>query len=181
MLFQFNITLTDEDYLAFNSFHAFGSKQGQKALMKSRLIYIGAMVALIALLVLFTGWSSIATLYAGLLASFTLVYMLIFKKVLQRNMKAQIKRMKQTGRLPYEAVSTIEFYEDKMVEISPNSRTEESYEIFERVCVLKDRYILLYRSSISAYILPIPQVKTQIHMEEFLSFLSQKCGNVVHY
>ena len=168
MLFQFNITLTDEDYLAFNSFHAFGSKQGQKALMKSRLIYIGAMVALIALLVLFTGWSSIATLYAGLLASFTLVYMLIFKKVLQKNMKAQIKRMKQTGRLPYEAVS-------------PNSRTEESYEIFERVCVLKDRYILLYRSSISAYILPIPQIQTQIHMEEFLSFLSRKCSNVEHY
>ena len=181
MLYQLNITLTDEDYLQFNNFHSFESGQSKKMLLKTRLIYIAAMVGLIVLLVLITGWSSLATLYAGLLASFTLVYMLMFKKILQKNMKSQIKRMKKMGRLPYEAVSTIEFYEDRMVEISPTSRTEESYGIFERVCVVKDQYLFLYRSSISAYILPIPQIKTQINLEDFLHFLSRKCGNVEHY
>lgn len=181
MRYQFNITLTEEDYLAFNNFHSFESHHSKKAIRKARLSYLAAMGILAAIAVLITGFSMLSLLYLGLVASFSLVYMLMFKKILLNNMKNQIKRMKKTGRLPYEAVSTMEFYEDRMAEISPTSRTEESYAVLERLCIVKDRYIFLYRSSISAYILPIAQIQDQVNMEDLITFLSQKCKTTEHY
>ena len=68
-----------------------------------------------------------------------------------------------------------------MVEITASSRTEQGYAIFERVCIVKERYILLYKSSVSAYILPMAQVKIQLNYEDFVEFLSQKCANIEYY
>ena len=85
------------------------------------------------------------------------------------------------GKLPFDPVSTLEFYEDKMVEITASSRTEQGYAIFERVCIVKERYIFLYKSSISAYILPMEQVKEQLNQEDLMAFLSKKCTNVEYY
>ncbi len=85
------------------------------------------------------------------------------------------------GKLPFDPVSTLEFYEDKMVEITASSRTEQGYNIFERVCVVKDRYILLYKSSVGAYILPVAQIKAQLNQENLVDFLSKKCTNVEYY
>ena len=85
------------------------------------------------------------------------------------------------GKLPFDPVSTLEFYEDKMVEITALQRTEQSYSIFERICVVKDRYIFLYKSSVSAYILPVLQIKEQLNQEDFIEFLSKKCTNIEYY
>jgi len=68
-----------------------------------------------------------------------------------------------------------------MVEITALQRTEQSYSILERICVVKNRYILLYKSSVSAYILPVLQTKEQLDQEDFIEFLSKKCTNVEYY
>ena len=96
-------------------------------------------------------------------------------------MKTQIKRLKKVGKLPFDPVSTLEFHEDKMVEVTALQRTEQSYSIFERICVVKDRYVLLYKSSVSAYILPVLQIKEQLNQEDFIEFLSKKCTNIEYY
>ena len=181
MLYQFNIALTEADYLAFNNFHSFDSNHSKKAIQKVRLVYVSAMAVMILLAFLILGWTSFSLVFAGSLGTFTLFYMLMFQKIMEKNMETQIKRMKKIGKLPYEAVSTMEFHEEHMAEISPTSRTEESYANIERICVLKDRYIFLYRSSVSAYILPLAQIKAQADPKEFLSFLSQKCNTVEYY
>ena len=181
MLFQLNINLSEDDYLAFNNFHSFESAQGKKLIRKSRTFFILTMVLLASLVILLMGWTRFSMIYAVLLLLFTLLYMLFFKKVLTRNMKTQMKRLKKMGKLPFDPVSTLEFYEDKMVEITTEKRTEQSYSIFERICVVKDRYILLYQSSVGAYILPVLQIKEQLNQEDFIEFLSKKSTNVEYY
>lgn len=181
MLFNLNINLNEGDYLNFNIFHSFESIYGKKTIRKTRLFFILAMLFLAALVVFLLEWTTISVVYAALLLLFTLFYMLFFKKVLTRNIKTQIKRLKKTGKLPFDPVSTLEFHEDKMVEITASSRTEQGYAIFERVCIVKERYILLYKSSVSAYILPMAQVKLQSNYEAFVEFLSQKCANIEYY
>lgn len=57
----------------------------------------------------------------------------------------------------------------------------QNYSILERICVVKDRYILLYKSSVSAYILPVLQTKEQLDQEDFMEFLSKKCTNIEYY
>ena len=181
MLFQLNINLSEDDYLDFNKFHSFESMHGKKLINKTRIFFVLAMIILAALFLLVMGLTTFSITYAVLLLLFTLLYMVFFKKVLTRNIKAQIKRLKKTGKLPFDPVSTLEFYEDKMVEITASSRTEQGYTIFERVCVVKDRYILLYKSSVTAYILPVAQIKAQLNQENLVDFLSKKCTNVEYY
>ena len=181
MLFQLNINLSEDDYLDFNNFHSFESAHGKKLIRKTRIRFILAMVFLAALVVLILGWTTFSVVYAALLLLLTLLYMLFFKKVLTLNIKTQIKRLKKMGKLPFDPVSTLEFHEDKMVEITALQRTEQSYSIFERICVVKNRYVLLYKSSVSAYILPVTQIEAQLNQEDFIDFLSQKCTNVEYY
>lgn len=181
MLFQLNINLSEEDYLSFNNFHSFESVNGKKAIRKNRLFFTLSIIFLAVLLVLVMGLTTFSVIYTALLLLFTLLYMVFFKKILTHNMKAQIKRLKKTGKLPYDPVSTLEFYEDKIVEITESSRTEQSYNIFERICVVKNRYILLYKTSVTAYILPVAQINTQLNQQDFVAFLSTKCTNVEYY
>lgn len=181
MLFQLNINLNEDDYLAFNNFHSFESVHGKEAIRKARLIFTLAMTLLAVLFILIMGITTFSILYAALLLLFTLVYMASFKKVITRNIKTQIKRLKKIGKLPFDPVSTLEFHEDKVVEITAIRRTEQGYNIFERICVVKDRYILLYHSSVAAYILPVAQVNTQLNQKEFVDFLFTKCTNIEYY
>lgn len=181
MLFQLNINLSEDDYLDFNKFHSFETMHGKKLINKTRIFFVLAMIILAALFLLVMGLTTFSITYAALLLLFTLLYMVFFKKILTQNVKTQIKRLKKVGKLPFDPVSTLEFHEDKMVEMTALQRTEQSYSIFERICVVKDRYILLYKSSVGAYILPVVQVKAQLNQEEFVDFLSSKCTNVEYY
>lgn len=181
MLFKLNINITEDDYLSFNNFHSLESVYGKKMVRKTRFFFILAMVLFAAIFALSMGLTTETVITVGLLLLFTLFYMLFFKKMLTRNMKTYIKRLKKTGKLPFDYESTFEFYEDKMIEITATKRTEQSYQALERICVVKDSYILLYNSSVGAYILPIGQVKTQLNHEEFVGFLTNKCANVEYY
>lgn len=181
MRFQLDVTLTEEDYLTFNHFHALESASGKKQVNKIRIVYIAFMAVLAAMVIFVLGWTTFSAANTILLGLFTVLYMLFFKKLVKRNIKAQIKRIKKTGKLPFEAVAKLEFYEDKLVEITAAKRVEQSYNIIERICVVADRYVFLYNSSVGAYILPIPQIKEQINQDDFLRFLSQKCNTVEYY
>lgn len=181
MLFKLNINLTEDDYISFNHFHSFESAHGKKLIRKSRIFFILAMIFLSALVVFVLGWTTFSVTYAALLVLFTLLYMIFFQKVMMRILKKQINHLKKVGKLPFDPVSTLEFHDDKLVEITALQRTEQSYSIFERICVVKDRYILLYKSSVVAYILPILQVNEQLNQEKLIAFLSEKCPNIEYY
>ena len=179
--FQLNINLTEEIYLSFNIFHALESCNGKKMVARSRLIFSVAMLFLILMMFLSIGISPISVGTALFLAIFLIVYMLTFKKVLVRSITKQIKNLQKTGKLPYDAQSSLAFYDDRIVEISPSKRMEQNYDTLERICVVTDRFILLYHSSVGAYILPMTQLNTQLDSKELLDFLAQKCSVIEYY
>ena len=181
MYYQFGITLTEEDYLAFNIFHSFESAHGKKMIRNSRILFAAIVALLTALYVLLSGWSAFTIVYVIIMGLFTVLYSLLFKKIFVRNLKAQIRRHKKLGKLPFDPISTMEFHEEKIVELTASKRTEQSYSGIERVCVLQGRYIFLYNSSIGAYILPIPQVNAQLDQNSLLTFLSQRCKTIEYY
>ena len=181
MIFRFNITLTEEEYLTFNCFHSFEWAHGKKQIGKTRTLFTLVMAIIIALVVLINGWSTFSIAYAIILALLTAAHMLWYKKIMKHSIKAQIKRLKKIGKLPFDPMSTIEFYEDKMVETTDSKRIEQKYSTFERICVVSGRFILLYYSSVAAYILPFPQIKAQANLEKLLGFLSSKCKVIEYY
>lgn len=181
MRFQLNITLTEEDYIAFNMFHAFETEYGKKTMRKNRLVFAFLMMILSVLYVLMLGWTLSSIVAVAIFALATVLYMLWFKKSMGRAMKKQVKRMAKTGKLPFDGTSMLEFHQDKLVETAGSKRIEQGYDAIERICVVKDRFVLLYNSSVSANILPISQIEQQLDQKEFLGFLFQICRNVEYY
>ena len=182
MLYRLNITLTEEDYFAFNCFHSYESPKGKKQFQRLRLMFVLLMAFLAALFVYRHGWPRCIPNLISEAVVATIGYFLIFSnKALRRNMRRQIKRLTENGKMPYDSANTFEFYEDKLVEFTNASRTEKTYPAFERICVLSDRYVYLYTNAIGAYILPIEQVKAQTDFQSFLAYLKEICPNVEHY
>ena len=145
---------------------------------KSQIFFLCAMLLLTALIFVVFGRTVFAISYAAVLVLFTIVYLMLFKKIIKRTVKTQIKHMKSDSKLPYDPESRLEFYEDTLVEIAAGKRLEQSYDVLERICILENDYIFLYSSSVNAYILPVAQVKAQADLTAFTDILSQKCGTV---
>lgn len=181
MRFQLNITMTEQDYLAYNCFHSLESRTAKKRLRKSRSVFSAIIVTFGVLYTLMSGWNPDTVLYLSLLCFFSLIYLVFFKKVLLFSLKSQIKKLKKVGRLPFDPAAKFEFYEDHLVEICPSTRTEWGYDALDRVCIVPDRFVLLYSSTVGAYVLPIAQLSQQVDLEAFLGFLSKKCKTVEHY
>ena len=181
MQFTLNVFLKDSDYFDFNTFHSLESHFGRKQIKKIRLIYIATMLILLALVLFLAGSYSFAIIYTILMSAFTVIYMLLFKKIVKRNIRKQIEKLKKNGKLPFDAVSQFEFYDNKFAEITSDKRIEQSYDSLEKICVVRDQFLYLYYNSISAYILPLAQIESQVDKNEFLSFIFQKCKTVEQY
>lgn len=181
MLFKINIRFTEEDYLAFNTFHSFKSAQAKKQIRKSCFSHIAITAFIVVLVISILGWTTFSIVYSTLLGLYTILRILLLRKRINRNIKSRIKQLKEKGKLPFDPESTLEFYEDKLVEITPAKRTEQNYTIFERICIVKDRYIFLYFSSVGAYTLPLAQVNAQVNLDDLLSFLAGKRITIEYY
>ena len=181
MKFQLNINLSEEDYLTFNLFHNLESQRAQKIIKKSRMGTVLFLVGLMLLTILTSGWDAYSSTYITLMIPITIAFALLFNRMVRHTVKMQVKLLKKTGKLPFDPVSTLEFHEDKIVEITPNKRVEQSYAVLERVCLLPGRYIFLYTSSVGAYILPFYQISAQMSKDEFWSFITEKCKNIEKY
>ena len=181
MQFQLHIKLTEEEYLAFNHFHALESAQGKQIAKKSQSLLLGICAVFMVFILLMEGFSYYSLVYFLILALFAVFYLLSYESLQKRGLAAAIKRMKKNGKLPFDADATFEFYDDKMVEITPFEKAEKSYQLAERICVVRDRFILVYLSSATAFILPIAQVDAQVDTAAFIQFLSEKCPAVEYH
>ena len=181
MYFQFDVMLTEEDYLVFNDFHAIHSPSGKKTVRRSRIVFAALMVALALLFFVLMGFTTFTIIYGISLCVYTGIYLVFFPKVIKRNIRKNLKRALKAGKPPFDPYARLEFYDDRYADISPGKRTEMQYSVIDRICVIENRYIYLYISSIQATIIPIPQLLSRYRVEDFLYFLSQKCPKVEHY
>lgn len=181
MPYQFNIHLTEEDYAAFNYFTAFESPQGKRQVRRSMMVMPLLSVVLITLLFLVCGFTAFTITYSVLLGVYSTLRTVFFRKILARNLRKQLRLLKKDGKLPFDPESTVEFHEDHILEITATQQTRLEYAAIERICVISDQYLYLYRSSVGAFILPLAQIRAQVRAEELLTFLMGKCGKIERF
>jgi len=181
MRFQLNIMLTENDYLAFNLFHALDSAEGKRQAKKSRIILLTTFFVVVVLLLFILDPGPLSITYCILLGVWLSYRIFFLRRVLTKNIKRYIKKTLKEGKRPFTPSSTIEFYEDYMVEITESTRTELRYNAFEKICVVDNQHIFLYNTGSTAFIICIPQIQTQANPLELLHFLSEKCGTVEYY
>lgn len=181
MRFQLNITVTEDDYLAFNLFHALDSAEGKRQAKKSRIILLTTFCAVAVLLLFILDPGPLSITYCILLGVWLSYRIFFLRRVLTKSLKKYIKKTQKEGKQPFTPSSTLEFYEEYMVEITESTRMELRYNAFEKICVVDNQHIFLYNNSNTAFIICIPQIRMQANPTDLLQFLSEKCGTVEYY
>ena len=85
MLFNFNVNITEDDYLSFNLFHSLESSHGRKAAMKGRIIYVSVLLALAVLVLVVLGFTLFSIIYDAVLLIMILRYLVFYKKIIGKS------------------------------------------------------------------------------------------------
>ena len=175
MCYELQIHMTDEDFAAFNVFHTTRSVYGKQMTRRLKLLVGGMFVLAAAMYFLLKGINEESVLYAVLLAVVGGLFIWRYDKIFGKAMAKTLKRMKKTGKMPYSPDTRIEFYDDRVVEITNEHRTELYWPTVERLCLVKGQAWYLYLNNSSAMVLPVEQIRAQTDIGEFYRFLEGKC------
>ena len=171
MKYQFQVSLTEDDYLAFNLFHALRSPYGAKNTMRIRILTDLILVLFVAILFIFDGVNVGTVMAAVAMLIYIIVVHLCYKRILTSTIKRTIKAQKKKGKVAFSPLATMEFFEDHFVESTEENRTEQKYTVVERISVVENRYVYLHTNNIMAYILPFACFESKEQYQEFLEFL----------
>lgn len=177
MKFQFDIEISEQDYLDFNTFHLLRSPYGKKQMARLRGLVIG-ITCVGAVLYLLSDFDYIAML---ILAVFMLLYLIFLNKIMVASMKRTIKTMKKQGKLPYTTKSFMEFDEEYFTETTPEQKTEYKYAGIERISIVEQTAIYLHLDSARGYILPVSCFASKEQYDSFLAFIKEKCAVIDVY
>lgn len=185
MQYQFQMTYTEEDYIAFHKFNGFESPWGKKNLRKFRIREVILMLLIALSYFYIAGRIQDICVYAYILVPAFILYatvsLILHKYLCLRRMIKRVRKQWKTKKAILITASTTEFHEDKLVDISATERLEQNYIAIEHICVWQNRYIYIYYSNGRVFLLPIPQIKAQCNFDEFMEFLTSKCNSKIAY
>lgn len=182
MQFLFDTKITETDYYKFNLFMNFKSFYGKKQLVKA-LVSVGIFFVIFSVLVLVTNGvnrdalvrisGALALLAGWVLLSFVIVMLIL---------KARMKKMKKTGKLLYSPQATIEFYDDRFVEMTDENKTENKYTAIDRVSILKrEGTVYIHMNALVSHIIPKSSFENDGQFNEFAEFVKTKCNGIDLY
>lgn len=96
-------------------------------------------------------------------------------------LKLNISLLKKSGKMPYSQSAVIEFFGDSFTETTDINKTEHIYSAIEKICVIGEKYVFIYISSVSGYIIPFHAFDSFKQRGEFLEFIKGKCPEIKYY
>lgn len=174
MNYIFDIFLTEEDYIEFNTFHATRTPYGKRL----RRGLQGMLVVMFSIAAILSFWaegvSAMTVIYALLLVGFGLLISALMGKMFAFSVKNTIRSLKKSGKLAYSPEARVGFTDEGILEITPDGRTEKRWESIERLCILEGKVWYLYMNNAAAFILPEDQIRAQTDPAEFRRYLEAK-------
>ena len=178
MEFQFNIDLTDKDYIDFNIFWQTKSRYGKKMLIIFRIILL-VLLSLPTLSAICDIGFSAESIISGILL--IIIPQLILMPFLKLAAKIQIKALIKNGKPPYSPHSVLTFYEDSFTEETEDIKTEVKYSGIDRISIVENKLIMIHTNSVQAYLLPAICFGSDIKYNLFKDFIKTKCAAVDTY
>ena len=175
-MYEFKVTLDDEDYILFNQYHLLNSSAGKKSLLFHRLTFPAISLLAIVIFILAEADQQLILSEAIMLIIVSVFFIIFSKKRILRSMKKRIIKMKKDGRLPYHDEAVFKFDEENMYEIASMSENVTNYALIEKIAIT-DGAIYIYINSLSAYIIPVSVFATEAEKSEFLEFISSKVNS----
>ena len=169
MLYNFDIFTDEKDYIEFSVFNFFNSPVYKRRRNFIRYGYSLMFIMFACLFIILDGISVLWMIY--LLGG--IAWLVFFKQIYRRTIKANVKRMKKFGKLPCDSVVTMSFFDDYFVEVDSDYELKIKYSAIERVA-LGESAIYLYRNVLSAYVITHRVFADEISRNEFIEFIKSK-------
>lgn len=150
---KYNITLNDEDYILFNIFYANNSKAGKRSMNMIRLIVPVLSLFVVMRYTIAKAEYGLIITEAVVLTALSVIWWIFAPKILERNIRRSINKMKADSKLPYCKNSEIEFREDVIEEKSGDREIRVKYTDIENIYTEKD-YIYIFYNVSQAFIIP---------------------------
>lgn len=181
MYFNFNVNLTDKDYLDYNTFWMIKSPYGKKQMLKIRIL-ITVCIAIFALGFLL-GEKNAVNIWIGVIPYFLLLglFQLLLNPTMVWILRGNIKSLKKQGKMGYSPNSEMEFFDDGFTETTPQNKTEQKYASIERISVVKGKIIYIHVNNVMSYLLPVSCFDSKEQYDAFLNLIKTKCSIVDIY
>ena len=180
MKFKFNVNTTEEDYFEFNKF-CFLMLPSAKKVIKNMRFFAAVLVVCLMVFLIWCGRIPLNIISVFVFFILLILGQLLIKPMILSNMNKSIASDKQNGKIKYSLSATLEFYDDKFIETTADTKTEQKYKTVEQVSIVKDKVIYIHISDAIAYILPFSCFDSDNQANEFLEFLKSKCAAVNFY
>jgi len=172
---KFHLSITEEDYIAFNIDHAFHSASARKTITIGR--FLPALVSACFLMIFLLSGMDQKYLIAEItmLGVLSIVGYFRYPDVYKKSIRKNILKLKAEGRLPYSPETDIEFTETEIIETAPDRVSHTPY---SSVLAIRetDEQIFIKFGAMQSFILPIRCLGER--KQELLDFLHEKCDNV---
>ncbi|MBR5449525.1 MAG: YcxB family protein [Clostridia bacterium] len=181
MKFQFNVHTNETDYFEYNKFMLIRSYYGKKRFFMYRIFV--ALLCMVGMLFLLwnNGFTQGAYMGAILMLLFAIAVQLLLAPFMTLTLKSDLRNLKKRGKMAFSPDSTMEFYEDVFIEITPTNKTEQPYSVIERISVVDDKMIYIHVNNIMSYILPVACFESKEQCDDFFEFIKTKCANIDRY
>jgi len=185
MKYQFNVNISEKDYIDFNKFHMFKSPYGRKLLASFRIILI-IFVFIYTFLSLYGRYQAGESFYDSIIGVLpiliiTIAMLLLLRPLFSRSIKLILKILKKSGKMGYSPSSVVEFYEENFIEITDENKTEMKYSAIERISIVDNKMIYIHINNVMAFILPISCFESREEYDAFIEFIKTKCPNIDIY
>lgn len=174
-MYEFKVTMNDEDYIHFNQYHLMNSPAGKRTLLYFRLVIPIICIGVVTIFMTSNSDYSLVLSETIAMTMISILWIVFSKKMILRNVAKNIKKVKKAGRLPYVKESILKFDDDGIHEIAPDTESRTKYSVVEKI-VLTDKAICIYFSAAQAYIVPMNVFSEELERNRFLEFLHMKTG-----
>jgi len=177
-MFKFDVNITEQDYYDFNTFNNEESKFG-KRLMRAFKLLVGVIGLMAIVMFVVNHDFDIGTLIAVIPIVVVVVLLIVFSKTFMRRVnKKTIQTIQKRGKKLYAPNSTLEFLDEYLVEITPESETKLKYSTVDIAYFVRGEVVYIYINMQQAVILPRASFESQEQWDSFMEFVKGKVKDV---
>ena len=173
-ILSFDFFVSEEDYLNFNLYHSYHSKQAKYIRLFSRYVCAVIFLLFYYTLALRNNNLLVYNIIIGLIIP--VLWVILFPKYYDNRVKKITKKHISEGKNnDFIGMQRLTLNDDSIEEVSVNSIINTKYNAIEKIAYGYNSYYI-YTGAIKAFIVPISAFKNEEQKNDFLAFLLNKTG-----
>ena len=171
---KFHLSITEEDYIAFNIHHAFHSESSKKVITFGRFVPT-LVCAVLFMILLLAGMERRLLIVEGvILLGLSIAGYFKYPDIYKKTHRDYILKLKKEGRLPFSPETDLEFTETEMIETAPDGVKHTPYDAVIAIDETAE-HVFIKIGALQSFILPIRCLDGR--KQELLDYLRNKCAN----